>query len=502
MLTCSPPLWRPIATPAFPRPRASAPPPPAAAHPMRNSLLVPEVRELLQEGRLDDLRAVLEEMHPSDAADILSALQVEEIAAILAALPAEIERDVFHYLDAEVQEAYVEGAGRERVQAALGLMLSDDRAAFLDRFDERVRDRLIPLLPNAAREDLLRRETFREDQVGAFLTTDYAVLNPALTVRDALRELRRQAPKKETIYYSYVVDRLGMLVGFVSLRDLILAGEETRVSEVMKTDLVSIAAEADQEEAAHLIRDYDLLALPVVDNAGRLVGIVTHDDAVDIVAEEAHEDIEKMAGLTGHGADVGDYDYLEEPVWRQIRRRAPVLCLLALFWVVTSTGIGGFEQHLEGRWLLFSLLPMVMATGGRVGTQASALVIRALTVSDEEQHRLLPYVWKELRVAGLMGTILAAIAAVDTVLVHWIRPADAGGPAESMAIVTDFAVVIGGAMLAHVLSAGLLGALTPLVVKKLRGDPAMISTPAVTAIADLTGATIYLVMVTVLLTAI
>jgi magnesium transporter len=378
------------------------------------------------------------------------------------------------------------------VRTVLQSMLSDDRAEFLDRLELRVRDQIIPLLPDAAREDLLRRGTFRDDQVGAFLSTDYAVLNPLLTARTAIVELRRQAPSKETIYYSYVLDRVGKLVGFVSLRDLILADEATPVSEIMKTDLVSISAEADQEEAARVIRDYDLIALPVTDSAGRLVGIVTHDDAVDIVEEEAREDIEKMAGLTGHGVEVGDYDYLEEPVWRQVRRRAPVLCLLALFWVVTSTVIKGYEDHLTG--LLLALLPMVMATGGMVGTQASALVIRAITIGDVVRTGALAVIWKELRVAGVMALLLATIAFVDSILVSRID-----SKPEALALVLRSGFVIGGAMLAHVVSAALLGALTPILVKRMRGDPAMISTPAVTAIADLSGAAIYLVLVTKLL---
>jgi magnesium transporter len=460
---------------------------------MRFHLLIPEIRELLAEGNHQDLVAVLQEMHPTDAAGVLSALTVEEIAQILALLPPDLERDVFGYLEPDVQEHYVAGAGRERAQKVLQSMLSDDRAEFLERFEPRVRDHLVCMLPSAAREDLLRRGTFRDDQVGAFLTTDYAVLNPALTARAAITELRRQAPSKETIYYSYVVDRAGVLVGFVSLRDLILANENTPVGEIMKTDLVSVRADADQEAAARIIRDYDLIALPVVDDQKRLVGIVTHDDAVDIVEEEAQEDFEKMAGVTGHGVEVGDYDYLEEPVLRQVRRRAPVICLLALFWVVTSTVIQGFEDHLT-KGLLLALLPMVMATGGMVGTQASALVIRALTVGDIGKARVATVVWKELRVAGLISAMLGAIAFVNSLLVS--RTAATPDP---LTVVMHAGFVIGVAMIGHVVSAALLGALTPIVVKRLRGDPAMISTPAVTAIADLTGAAIYLILVTTLL---
>ena len=461
---------------------------------MRFHLLTPEIRELLAEGRHEDLVQVLHDMHPSDAATILEGLEIDELAAAFSNMPGDMERDLFGYLPPEVQEHYVDGAGRERVQHVLQGMLSADRAEFLDRLDETVRRRLIPLLSAAAREDLLRRDKFEEDQVGSILSTEYAVLSPTATARSAISALRRQAPSKETIYYSYVLDRAGQLVGFVSLRDLILAAPEATIEEVMKTDLVSVTADADQEEAARLIRDYDLIALPVVDSAGNLVGIVTHDDAVDIVEEEAQEDFEKMAGVTGHGVEPGDYDYMDEPVLRQVRRRAPVICLLALFWVSTSAVIGAFEDHLTG--LLIGMLPMVMATGGMVGTQASALVIRALTIGDVEKNSIPRVLWKELRVAGTIALLLGVIAAIDTYLVNGIKDDPAAFDA-----VTAIAVAIGAAMIGHVLSAALLGACTPIVVKRLRGDPAMISTPAVTAIADLTGAAIYLATVTLMLAA-
>jgi magnesium transporter len=467
---------------------------------MRFHLLTPEIRELLAEGRHADLVEVLRDMHPGDAASIIGSLEVDEIAAILAHLPQDFERDVFGYLEPEVQEHYVDGAGRERVQQVVQGMLSDDRAEFLERLDERVRKRLMPMLSTAAREDLLRRDTFREDQVGSLLITEYAVLGPKATAASAIASLRRQAPSKETIYYSYVLDRSGKLVGFVSLRDLILANDSDTVEELMKTDLVSITADADQEEAARLIRDYDLLALPVVDSVGKLVGIITHDDAVDIVEEEAQEDFEKMAGITGHGVEVGDYDYMDEPVLRMVRRRAPVLCLLAVFWVITSAVISRFHTSLSGT--LVAMLPMVMATGGMVGTQASALVIRALTVGDVAKASISRVLWKELRVASLMGALLGGIALFDTMLVSIFPPGTTDHAPFAPLVGPSVLLVgmaIGIAMVGHVLTAALLGAVTPIVVKKLRGDPAMISTPAVTAIADLTGVVIYIATVTTIL---
>ncbi|HIE70768.1 MAG TPA: magnesium transporter [Planctomycetes bacterium] len=462
---------------------------------MRFHLLTPEIRELLAEGRYSDLVEVLQDMHPGDAASILGGLEVEEIASILAHLPQDFERDVFGYLEPEVQEHYVDGAGRDRVQQVVQSMLSDDRAEFLDRLAENVRKRLMPMLSTAAREDLLRRDTFREDQVGSILITEYAVLGGKATARSAIASLRRQAPSKETIYYSYVLDRSGKLLGFVSLRDLILAADNETVEELMKTDLVSITADGDQEEAARLIRDYDLIALPVVDSDGNLVGIVTHDDAVDIVEEEAQEDFEKMAGITGHGAEIGDYDYVDEPVLRQIRRRAPVLCLLAVFWVITSALIHYYANTITDS-LLIAMLPMVMATGGMVGTQASALVIRALTIGDVAKATIKRVLWKELRVAGVMALLLGIIALLDTIMVSILNDET---PSNGMTTVAAVSAAIGIAMIGHVLIAALLGALTPIIVKKLRGDPAMISTPAVTAIADLTGVLIYIVTVTLML---
>lgn len=460
---------------------------------MRNPLLTPEVREILQEGRAADLVAVVQELHPNDAAAVLSTLEPHEVEQALAMLPTELERDVFSYLEPEVQERYVLGAGRERVKAVLLTLLSDDRAEFLEGLEERVRHQITPLLSNAARDDLMRRESFAEDQVGAFLTTDYAVLHAQLTAARAISELRRQAPSKETIYYSYVVDRSGRLLGFVSLRDLIMARDEQLVGDIMKTDIVSVRADTDQEQAAQLIKDYDLLALPVVDDAGRLVGIVTHDDAVDIVVEEAEEDIEKMAGVTGES--LGE-DYLDEPVLRQVRRRAPVICLLAVFWMITASVIKGFETQLRAWPLLVPLMPMVMAIGGMVGSQASTLIVRALS-SSATVPTLGRVLWKELRVSLSLSLVLAAIAFGNAFLLDLFSP----GSVSVLHDTTRIAVVVATAMAADVVFAAMLGASIPGLVKLLRIDPALISTPAVTALTDLTGASIYLLLVTVMLSA-
>ncbi len=457
---------------------------------MRNRHVVPEVRELLAGGQQEDLVRVLEDLHPSDAASILSELELDEITEVMSLLPLELERDAFNYFEPELQEAIVLGSGRDRVKGLLTSMASDDRADFMDALDHRVRAQLFPLLSKAAREDLLRRSQFEDDQVGAMLSTEYCVLDAGLTPAKAMEEIRLQAPSRDTVYYSYVTDAAGKLIGFVSLKDLITADPEETVRGLMKTDVVSVGADDDQEKAAQLIRDYDLIALPVVDGVGNLVGIVTHDDAIDIVEEEDTEDVEKMAGVTGESEGKG---YMEETVGNQILRRAPIILFLAVFFVVTATVLAIFKDTLDtGPKAIVLLLPMVLATGGMVGTQASSLVIRALAVGNLQPGAVRFVLWKEVRIGLVLGVTLGLIVFGEAWLFR-------DGESYWSAHVWQTCWVLSLAMTLHVLTAAVFGATIPLLAKAMRGDPANVSTPAVTALADLSGASIYLIVASSLL---
>ncbi|HLU39431.1 MAG TPA: magnesium transporter [Planctomycetota bacterium] len=454
----------------------------------RKSLLAPELRELLEEGRSRELQDVLADLHPHDAAEQLAGLSIEEITRIIALLDLDLSKNVFSYLPSDIQEGIVLGGGRDVVKALLAALSSDDRAEFIDHLDERVRDQVFPLLSRVAREDLVHREQFEPNQVGAFMSTEYCVLDQHLRVPEAIESVRRQAPSRETIYYSYVVDAAGRLIGFLSLRDLLMARSHQTVGEIMKqTAVVSVRVDADQGEAARLIREYDLLALPVVDADGKLVGLVTHDDAADIGQEEHTEEVEKMVGVTGETEAEG---YLQESVLSQLRRRSPLILLLGCFWYFTASVIHGFESALQARpGVLLALLPMVMATGGMVGTQASSLIIRSLAVGTLAPRALARVLWKELRVSGGIALALATVAFCQALLL---------GEAPTAAAL-DVAGVVALAMVVHVLSAALLGASVPMVVKAIGGDPALFSVPAVTAIADLSGAAIYLTLALLLL---
>jgi magnesium transporter len=337
----------------------------------------------------------------------------------------------------------------------------------------------------------LRRSQFDDDQVGALLSTEYSVLDAGLTPANAMEEIRLQAPSRETVYYSYVTDASGKLIGFVSLRDLITAAPDQTVAEIMKTDVISVPADEDQERAAQLIRDYDLLALPVVDAVGQLVGIVTHDDAIDIVEEEDTEDVERMAGVTG---DTEAKGYMEESVGSQIARRGPIIMFLAVFFVVTGTVLAYFKRTLdEGPQAIVLLLPMVLATGGMVGTQASSLVIRAMTVGNLGSGVLRAVLWKELRISLALGVALGAIVFGEAWLFRETSDVYWSGHVWQTCSVLSLAMAL------HVLTAAVFGATIPLLAKAMRGDPANVSTPAVTALADLSGAAIYLIVATTLL---
>ncbi len=459
---------------------------------MRKPPVGPELRELLREGRNDELRELLDDFHPKDAAELLTCLEPNEITEIMSLLPITLERDMFEYLEPELQGEIVMGSGRDRVKLLLAAMSSDDRAEFLDELDDRVCNQVIPLLPRAARDDLLAREKFEDDQVGSFMSTEFCVLGQHLTPERALEEVRRQAPSKETIYYSYVLDAAGLLKGFVSLRDLIIAKDAQTVGDIMKTDVVSVTVDTDQEQAALKIREYDLLAIPVVDREDHLVGLITVDDAVDIMEEEVTEDIEQMAGIT-----VGEeepQEYLDKSVASHFKGRVSWLAVLAACFLVVAGIITSFEDTLSKKGIVIvAFLPLVLATGASVGGQTSALVIRGLATRALAPGSIGAVLWKELRVGFFLAIALGVVAFALVALYAWFMPST--GNTHQLA-----GVAITVALVAHVVTAALLGAFIPLLVARLGYSPEVFSHPALNAVADGVAVVIYLVAITLILT--
>jgi len=452
---------------------------------MPHRLVVPEILEALAEGREQDLVQVLGDLHPNDAASLLSGLDEPKITEVMSLLPIEMERDVFEYFDPDVQEAIVRGSGQARLKQLLAAMASDDRAEFMDRLSPPVQESMLPLLTKAAREDLIRREQFEDDQVGALLSTEYSAIDPGRTAQQAIEDIRRQAPGKETIYYGFVVDDGKQLLGLVSLRDLIMAPAHQKVGDLMVSDVVSVEATEDQEVAANMIREYDLLAIPVTDHQNRLLGIITHDDAADILEEEAEEDLEKMAGIA---AEERSESYLGATISAQFRRRIPVLTMLAVSFVLIGLVIEQFEEVIRtGPGVIILLLPMIMATGGNVGNQTSTAVILGLK-HDLEPRAVLQVLSKELRVSLCLAAVLSVIAGLEAF--YLLKPG------EPNPLLVCAAITL--AMALHVVTAAILGAVIPLGCAALGRDPSMVAHPALATVADLSGALIYFVTVVTL----
>ncbi|MBW1990260.1 MAG: magnesium transporter, partial [Deltaproteobacteria bacterium] len=398
--------------------------------------------------------------------------------------------EIFSHLDAERQTGVVQNLPRNVVARLLTHMSPDDRADLFKKFPPDRRETVLPALAQAEREDIRRLTAYREGTAGAVMTSDYADLSPELTASAAIERLREIAPDKETIYYAYVVGEGRKLLGFVSLKDLILAGKDSLVADIMHKDVVYAMAEEDQEEAAAKIQKYDLLALPVLNSEGALVGIITHDDALDIITQEHTEDMEKFMAIAGsHEAGV----YLRTSSWAHFKNRVPWVMALAVLGLVSGFIVQRFEGLLLHFAVLATFMPMLADTGGNTGSQAATLVVRALALKEVFPRDVTRILAKELRVAVLLGVVLGFIAFARVLLFG-----EGSGIPPSVSPVR-----IGGAIsLAlglQVVTATLIGALLPLGAAKMKWDPAVVASPALTTVVDITGLLLYFITASLLL---
>lgn len=457
---------------------------------MHNPLLVPELREMLASGDADGLREFCLESHPATVADFISLLEPHEVRGVLATVPPRERALIFSHLDPEMEFALTETLSRRELAEMVTHMLADERVDLLQRLPEDQREALLPALTAAEREDIRRLASYPEGTAGAVMTSDYAALSPHETAAQALERLRREAPDKETIYYAYVVDADRRLLGFVSLRDLILAPPQRKVGEIMQREVVSAGADDDQEKVAQLIAKYDLLALPLVGRDGALVGIVTHDDVIDVIRQEHTEDVEKFVGIAGEH-EVGAY--LRTPAIVHFRNRAGWVVGLAALGMLSGEIYQVFDATLDRLLLLAFYLPMIASTGGNTGSQAAMVVMRSLATGEFGQRDAWRVLWKEARVATLMAIVLGALVVAKVLLFESHAALPAGLELHSVA------VAIGLALAVQVITSTMAGALLPLLVSRLGFDPAVVASPALTTTVDITGLLIYFGVATLLL---
>lgn len=449
---------------------------------MKNVLLVPELRELIATADTEGLREFCNATHPAFIAEFLNGLTTPEIHQVFSHAGRRKQAEIFGYLASEVQLELAALMQRSELVELISNMSHDERADLIKKLPEAEMQTIMRAIAQAERDDIRRLASYPEGTAGAVMTSDYATISPHLTAEEAVRKLRLEAPDKETIYYAYVLDEQRRLAGFVSLKDLILARPYSPVSEVMHPDVISARVDEDQEEVARKIEKYDLLAIPVVNGGGAMVGIVTHDDAFDILREEQTEDMEKFMGLTGL---VQEEDYLSVPSLVHFRRRVTWLIVLAFLGLVSGAIVQSFEKTLSTLLILAFYMPMLADTGGNAGSQSATVVIRALALRQLKASDLARVLWKELKVSIMLSVV---IVIVSLIRVFFLTPG-AGGTGGFA--VMDVATVIALALGLQVISSTILGAFLPLLADWFKLDPAVVASPALTTVVDITGLLIY-----------
>ncbi len=456
----------------------------------KNPILVPELREMIAAGNAKALRGFCESGHPAIVAELISALSAEETWAVLMHADLPLRAEIFSHLDEDLMVEMIETLRRNEIARLLTEMPHDERADLFKRLPEERRQAILPALAQAEREDIRRLTAYQEGTAGAVMTSDYASLSQQLTVSQAIERLREVAPDKETIYYAYVVDEHRKLLGFVSLKDLIVARRESRIADIMHRDVIFARVDDDQENVARKIQKYDLLALPVLNGGDALVGIITHDDAIDIITQEHTEDMEKFMAIAGSHVDAV---YMKTPAWVHFKNRSPWVVVLAFLGLVSGFIVQSFEGLLLQFAILAAFMPMLADTGGNTGSQSATLVVRALALKEISPRDIFRILAKEFQVAILLALLLGIIAYGRVILFGY------GSAVSKQYSLSSIGFAIALALGLQVVTSTLIGALLPLAAARAKFDPAVVASPALTTIVDITGLLIYFITAKLLL---
>ena len=453
---------------------------PEMIHTNKPHLNALDLHALVLKHRTEEIRSFCADVHPAGVAEVLQQLSVSEVWDVLQTVEPVLRAEIFSHLEEASQVELMLQLDRKAAAQLLTDMPPDDRADLFKRLPEDQRASILPAMAQAEREDIRRLAAYKEGTVGAVMTSDYAVLEAGLTVTDAIEKLRLAAPDRETIYYAYVVDADRKLIGFVSLRELILAMPKRRVDDIMHTDAAFARVDEDQETAARRLQKYDLIALPIVDADDVLVGILTHDDAFDILVDEQQEDLEKLVAIGGtHESGV----YMKTSPWRHFRNRVWWVVGLAAVGLISGQIVYHYEELIETYIILAMFLPLLADAGGNTGSQSATLVVRALALGEVRLRDVGRVISKEALVSLMLGLVLGGVAFLRIVLLPGELPAGMGP--------VRIATAVSLALSLQVISATLLGAMLPLIAYRFKLDPAVVASPALTTTVDVTGLLIY-----------
>ena len=442
---------------------------------------------MLENKKYATLRDILVTMNPADIAALFTSLEEQKLPILYRLLPKELAAETFVEMEPDQQELLIRGFSDNELKEVIDELYVDDAVDIIEEMPANVVRRILSQADPEMRRSINQILRYPENSAGAWMTTEYVSLRPNMTVEEAILRIRRQGVDKETIYTCYVTkDR--KLMGIVTVKDLLLAeDDEMLISDLMMEDIISVTTHTDQEEVARIFSKYDFIALPVVDTESRMVGIVTVDDAIDVMEEETTEDIELMGGMLP-----SEDTYLRSTVWELFKNRIPWLLFLMLSATFTGMIINSFEDALAAQMALSAFIPMMMGTGGNSGSQSSVTIIRALSLDEVKFADLPRVVWKEIRTAVLCGAALSVVCFIKIWLVDRLLFAN-----PEITLMVDAVVCL--AMFVTVLLAKTVGAVLPMVAKVLKLDPAVMASPFITSIVDALSLLVYFLFATMLL---
>lgn len=451
--------------------------------------LAERVPEYISERKYADLKAILIEMNPADIGDLMEALPQHNLPVVYRLLPKELAAEVFVYIDSDTQEELIKTFSDAELKEVIDELYVDDTVDMIEEMPASVVKRILKHADPDMRIEINKILKYPKDSAGSVMTTEYVDLKKDMTVEDAFLRIRRTAVDKETIYTCYVTDENRKLIGLVTVKDLLLSEYQEKISDIMETNIIYVNTSDDREYVANMFTKYDFSTIPVVDAERRLVGIITFDDAMDVIRDEATEDIEKMAAISQTD---NEKPYLKMSAFELWKKRIPWLLLLMISATFTGMIISSFEEALASFVVLTSFIPMLMDTGGNTGSQSSVTIIRSLSLGDVEFKNLPAVVWKEIRVAVLCGITLAVTNFAKLMLVDRLILGNSD-------ITCTVAIVVCSTLIATVLCAKIIGCTLPMIAKKVGFDPAVMASPFITTIVDAVSLVVYFRIATVVL---
>ena len=447
--------------------------------------IVEELEKLLDEHNYYGIKILLKDIEPADLSLVLQEFP-KKIGTLFRLLPKDLAAECFVEMDSDYQEILLSSFTDNELKEVMDEIYVDDTVDIIEEMPANVVKRILNISDSETRKAINEILKYPDDSAGSIMTTEYVSLDEDITVEDALKRIRRTGLDKETIYTCYVTKPDRTLLGYISAKKLLLSDDEMIISEIMETNVIFVNTHEDKEVVAKEMSKYDLLAIPIVDKEQRLVGIVTVDDAIDVIEEEATEDIEKMAAIIP-----SDKPYLATSPFEIWRKRIPWLILLMLSATLTSLVITSFEDKLitMGTTVLIAFIPMIMGSGGNAGGQTSVTIIRGLALEEIKISDIFKILFKELRVSLLCGATLAVTTFSKMILIDWLLLNNIPAATFKEAAVISFVVSL--TLLVTIIASKLVGCLLPILAKRIGFDPAVMASPFITTIVDVLSLLIY-----------